>query len=86
MAHIGIERLPPGDDEHDGAQHDKGMHAMVHHEGCRIGRVHCREDSRMMQDLANPRNGDGDKPDAHDRRENGADLGCAAILEREQGH
>ena len=57
MAHVGVERLRPGDAEHDGTQRHEGLPAGVPEQAQGVGRVERGEHARALDDLERGRAG-----------------------------
>ena len=58
VAHIGVERLPTGDDEDDGAEHLKGAELLVEeelHRECRAERLQHGRVRNNLRDAEQPR-------------------------------
>ena len=75
MPHVGVQRLGPGDAQHDGAEHDEGQHLVLDAELHRVGR---RDRQQHVRDgctiSASPSSADGEEPERHHRAEHPPDL------------
>ena len=84
VAHVGVQRLGAGDREHDAAERDERLVAVVEEE---LGAVVGRERAEDLRVLEQPREA-GDRqhaePHDHDRPEEPADRAGAEALDGEQ--
>ena len=77
VAHVGVERLAAGDRQHDGAEHDESVPAVVEEEPDGVARVHGFEHHRRADDPHDAEQRDGGEPRHHDRdRTGGRRDGC----------
>ena len=84
MSHIGVERLPPGNHEEDGAENDVAVPAVAEEEGGTLGGVDSRKHRRVLEDLRGAKRREHEEPDERDRTEDRPDAGGSAALEDEQ--
>ena len=84
MAEIGIESLAAGDREEDCAERREPDQPMIGEESHSVDRIEGSEHAKVLHDVSDARDGDGDEPDERDRAEECGDLGGAAGLHREQ--
>ena len=85
MAHIGVERLRPGDRQKHAAQHQKADHAVTAEKVKPVERIEGHDDARGVADVAGAEHRDGGEPDQHDRSEKGGDAARAMALHHEEG-
>ena len=84
MAHVGVQRLAPGDAQHHRAQDDEGRARVVPHEPQRVMRADGPQNGRIGLDMDQPEQGDAGKPDQGDWPKKLADAAGAAFLHCEQ--
>ena len=84
VAHVGVERLGAGDREHDAAERDERLVAVVEQElGAVVGRERA-EDLRVLERADQAAEREHAEPDDHDRPEEAADRAGAEALGEEQ--
>ncbi len=86
MAHIGVQSLAAGHDQHDRAQDEKAPQAIAEEEIDRMPRIDGGQHLRMAQNSVHAQYGDRREPDHHDPPEHRAHPGGAMPLEHEQRH
>ena len=84
MAHVGVERLGPGDGQHDGTQGDEGLEACDLEEADRVAGMKGGEHGRVVDDLGQAEEAQDREPDQHHRPEEGAYALGTAALDQEQ--
>ena len=84
MSHVGVERLPAGDHEKDGAEDDVAVPAVAEEEGGTLRGVDGRKHGRVPQDLRGAKRREHEEPDERDGTEDRPDAGGPAALEEEQ--
>ena len=84
MSEVGVERLGACEGEEHGAERDEGAPAVRSEETNRVGRVERCHDDRSVTNRERAGNGDRHEPQHHDRSEEFADAGRAAVLQHEQ--
>ena len=84
MPHVGVQRLRTGERQHDGADRSKNIPAAGHEEMPAVQRVERRQDGRLPRDVDDSADGQGAKPQDHDRAEDLAHGIRAVALQHEQ--
>ena len=84
MAHVGVERLRPGDREHDRTQGHERLPAGQPEQAQRVARVEGGEHGGVLHDLGEAEQPEGREPDQHHGPEEPAHAGRAAALQEKQ--
>jgi hypothetical protein len=84
MAHIGIERLGPGDTEEHAAQQQKALPAMAEQIAQSMQRIDRGQHAGMVDQAGQPQHGDGGEPQQHHRAEGMADAGRTQWLQQKK--
>ena len=84
VAHVGVESLAAGDDEHHRAENQQPVEAMSQEEFDGIPRAHRGEHCGLADELVYPQTGQRQKPDEHDRSEQPAHDSRARPLDGEE--
>jgi hypothetical protein len=84
MPHVGIQRLGPGEGQHDGAHRGKHLPTPRVQEGQAVQRVERRQDGRLADDLQKPEKRQHPEPHDDHRAEQLADHRGAVALHRKQ--
>lgn len=85
VAHVRVEGFAACHAEHDRPQHHDALaEADLHHEVVAVVGVDGAQHLGVFDDLVDTQDGHHDEPDNHDTTEDGADLGSAFVLDREQ--
>jgi len=81
---VGIERFTAGGDRKTGAEHEETVHPVCGEKTDGVHRVDGEEHLWLPEDSADSHHCQRGKPDQHDRSEDGADAGRAALLKKEE--
>ncbi len=84
MSEIGVQRFAAGHRQKHKSERDQADVAMVGQETHAVEWIGRQQHVRIVVDIHQPGNGDGDEPNHHDRPEEGGDPGCAAALHGKQ--
>ena len=83
VAEVGIERFGAGDGEEDETEHGQPDEAVVEQEACAVPRVERDEHVRVIEDVDEAADGEGDEPHDGDRPEIFGDVAlCRATASR----
>jgi hypothetical protein len=84
VSHVGVERLPAGHDQEDGAEDEEPERAVADEQIDAPARVERGEDRRRADDSRDAEHREGREPRERERAEQPSDAARAAVLQEEQ--
>lgn len=86
VAHVGVQRLAPGDHQEHRAEREESGQPVADQEVHAEHRVDRPEDARCVDDVRNAEDGEHAEPEDHHRTEEATDRGGAVALDGEERH